>query len=38
MKYIVNLNGKNYEVEVERGKATLLRTTEAPVPAPPPAA
>ncbi len=38
MKYIVNLNGKNYEVEVERGKATLLKTTEAPVPAPQPAA
>ena len=30
MKYIVSLNGKNYEVEVEKGEATILKTTEAP--------
>lgn len=28
MKYIVTLNGKNYEVEVEKGQATVVRTTE----------
>ena len=27
MKYIVQINDKRYEVEVERGKATLLSTT-----------
>ncbi|HPF44551.1 MAG TPA: biotin/lipoyl-binding protein [Syntrophomonadaceae bacterium] len=34
MKYIVTINNKNYEVEVERGKAHIVRTTqtvEAPV-------
>lgn len=30
MKYIVTLNGKNYEVEVEMGKAAILNTTQAP--------
>ena len=29
MKYIVTINNKNYEVEVEKGKATLLSTTPA---------
>jgi len=38
MKYIVNINGKNYEVEVERGKATILSTSEAPAPQAAPAA
>jgi len=28
MKYIVTINGKNYEVEVEKGQATVVRTTE----------
>lgn len=28
MKYIVTINGKNYEVEVERGQATIVKTTE----------
>lgn len=27
MKYIVRINDKEYEVEVERGKANVLRTT-----------
>ncbi|MFV0529068.1 MAG: biotin/lipoyl-containing protein [Lachnospiraceae bacterium] len=34
MIYTVRMNDKEYEVEVERGKATLLKTTEA-VPTPP---
>lgn len=34
MKYIVTINGKNYEVEVERGQATIVKTTVA-TPAPP---
>ncbi len=39
MKYIVNLNGKNYEVEVTESEAVLLSTTEAaPVAAPAPVA
>lgn len=29
MKYMVTVNGKNYEVEVEKGKATVLNTSEA---------
>ena len=29
MKYIVTINGKNYEVEVEKGAASIVRTTEA---------
>ena len=31
MKYIVTINGKNYEVEVEKGQATIVKTTAAPV-------
>lgn len=40
MKYIVTLNGKKYEVEVEKGEATAVyagpaeAVTEAPVPVP----
>lgn len=35
MKYIVTVNGKNYEVEVERGQATVLKVEQAPAaPAP----
>ena len=30
MKYIVNLNGKNYEVEVEEDSASVLSVTDAP--------
>jgi biotin carboxyl carrier protein len=40
MKYIVTINDKNYEVEVERGKATVIKTTQvaaAPLPDPVPA-
>ena len=33
MKYIVTLNGKNYEVEVENAQATLLSVTDIPTPA-----
>lgn len=29
MKYIVTINDKSYEVEVERGQATILKTTQA---------
>ena len=29
MKYIVKINNKEYEVEVEKGKANLLKTVEA---------
>lgn len=28
MKYIVTINGKNYEVEVEKGQATIVNTTK----------
>jgi len=38
MKYIVTINDKNYEVEVERGQATIVKTTQAAAPAPQPAA
>lgn len=38
MKYIVSINDKNYEVEVERGEARVVKTTHAvqfePAPAP----
>lgn len=34
MKYVVTLNGKNYEVLVEKGEAILESVTDAPVPAP----
>lgn len=29
MKYIVTINNKNYEVEVEQGQANIIKTTEA---------
>lgn len=29
MKYIVSINDKNYEVEVERGEAKIIKTTQA---------
>ncbi|MDD4796413.1 MAG: acetyl-CoA carboxylase biotin carboxyl carrier protein subunit [Eubacteriales bacterium] len=32
MKYIVSLNGKDYEVEVERGQAVMLNVTQSPAP------
>lgn len=38
MKYVVTINDKNYEVEVERGQATLLKTTQVVAPAPQPIA
>ena len=42
MKYIVTLNGKQYEVEVDKGQATAMPTGDAPViaaaPAPAPVA
>ena len=31
MKYKVTLNGKNYEVEVERGEAILLDVSDVPI-------
>ena len=35
MKYLVRINNKEYEVEVERGRANLVKTTEVEsVPAP----
>jgi biotin carboxyl carrier protein len=34
MIYIVNINDKVYEVEVEKGKANLVKTTQAIVPVP----
>lgn len=30
MKYIVTINNNNYEVEVERGEARIVKTEEAP--------
>ena len=38
MKYLVNLNGKNYEVDVTETKAEIVSTTLAPVAAAAPAA
>lgn len=38
MKYLVTLNGKTYEVEVEHGEAMLLDEYDAAAPAAPPAA
>ncbi len=35
MKYVVNLNGKNYEVEVEKTEAVITNVTDAPVAAAP---
>lgn len=34
MKYVVTLNGKNYEVEVTESEAVITNITEAPVAAP----
>ena len=34
-KYVVTLNGKNYEVEVEKNTATITNTTAAAAPAAP---
>jgi biotin carboxyl carrier protein len=34
MTYTVKINNKEYEVEVERGKAILIKTTEIKAPAP----
>ena len=36
-KYVVTLNGKNYEVEVEKNTAKITNTTAAAAPAAPPA-
>lgn len=36
-KYVVTLNGKNYEVEVEKNTAKITNTTAAPAPAAAPA-
>ena len=33
MKYLVTLNGKDYEVEVERGEAILIDVRDTPAPA-----
>ena len=38
MKYVVSLNGKNYEVEVTESDAVLTKVTDAPAPAAAPAA
>ncbi|MDP4108745.1 MAG: biotin/lipoyl-containing protein [Bacillota bacterium] len=38
MKYIVTLNGKNYEVMVDRGEASVLSVSDAPKTAPAPVA
>lgn len=38
MKYVVTLNGKKYEVEVEKGQATAVFAGKAEAPAPAPAA
>ncbi|QNU67883.1 biotin/lipoyl-binding protein [Ruminiclostridium herbifermentans] len=39
MRYIVTINNKNYEVEVERGQANIIKTTEvAPAVTPAPSA
>ena len=35
MKYVVTLNGKNYEVEVTESEAVITNITEAPVAAAP---
>lgn len=31
MRYIVSINNKNYEVEVEKGQASIVKTTEVAV-------
>ena len=28
MKYIVTINNKSYEIEVEKGQASIIKTTE----------
>lgn len=33
MKYIVSINDKNFEVEVEKGQATIIKTEEKVIPA-----
>lgn len=38
MKYVVNLNGKAYEVEVEETQAVIMNVTDAPVAAAAPVA
>ena len=38
MKYRVSLNGKDYEIEVEKGEAQILDVTDTPVAAAPAAA
>ena len=38
MKYQVTLNGKNYDVEVEKGEAQVLAVSNAPAAAPAPVA
>ena len=38
MKYLVTLNGKQYEVEVEKGQANALYVGDAPIPTAAPAA
>lgn len=34
MKYIVTINDKSYEVEVEKGQASIVKTTQAAFPVP----
>ncbi len=34
MRYIITLNGKDYEVEVEAGKAIIVDVTDAEEPVP----
>ena len=34
MRYIVTINDKSYEVDVEKGQASIVRTTPAAAPAP----
>ena len=34
MRYIVTINDKSYEVDVEKGQACIVRTTPAAAPAP----
>lgn len=38
MIYIVKINDKEYEVEVEKGQANIVKTTTIAVPTPPPVA
>lgn len=34
MRYIVTINDKNYEVEVEKGQASIIKTTQPVIPQP----